>query len=438
MGQAITIPESTSRLHEEHGHRVLNGRIAVRLMLVSMIVAGLTFGFVYQGQTEADRLGSLEAARHDAMATYDADVKAGMTAAQLAGDKQSLDRLNSQATPARLFLFDFQRMDFWSRQRQSYLDLSRHLTTIRETLVADLQQQIAASAAAAAVGADAWRQAGGIAADVDTLAGGAAKLGSDSQTVTIIPDLNKMGTTIKDLVAALQAGLAQQQADIQAQVKHAAEELPLATSDIGAAHKRADTLRVDGLGTADAASHYHIARADRLIARITQHSAEADAATTPAALAAAIGWLRSDTDRLQAAMVAGMPGKAIYVSVARQELRVYEKGNLVRQSLVTTGRPELPTDIGSFTVLRKNHPWKMHSPFPTSSPYWYPDTVVQYVLWFNDDGSGMHDAYWRSTFGPGTNGPGRSGGTHGCINMPTDVTIWMYGWAPIGTPVVVG
>jgi len=97
MGQAITIPESASRLHERHGHRLLNGRIAVRLMLVSMIVAGLTFGFVYQGQTEADRLGSLEAARHDAMATYDADVKAGMSAAQLAGAKQSLDRLNSQA-----------------------------------------------------------------------------------------------------------------------------------------------------------------------------------------------------------------------------------------------------------------------------------------------------------------------------------------------------
>jgi lipoprotein-anchoring transpeptidase ErfK/SrfK len=155
-------------------------------------------------------------------------------------------------------------------------------------------------------------------------------------------------------------------------------------------------------------------------------------------MAAAIGWLRTDTDRLQSVMAAGMPEKAIYVSTARQEMRSFEHGVLVKQSLVTTGRPELPTDIGTFSVLRKNHPWTMHSPFPRSSPYWYPDTVVQYVLWFNDDGSGLHDAYWRSKFGPGTNGPGRSGGTHGCINMPTDVTIWMYNWAPVGTPVVVG
>jgi lipoprotein-anchoring transpeptidase ErfK/SrfK len=361
-----------------------------------------------------------------------------MSAARLAGDKQSLDRLNSQATPARLFLLDFDRMDFWSRQRVSYLDLSRHITTSRETAIADLKQQIATAAAAAATSADAWRQAGGTGADVDTLASGAAKLGSDSQTATTVPALDKMAASIKDLAAALQTGLAQQLADNQAQVKHAAEELPATTSDIAAAHKRADTLRDEALGNADAASHYHIVGADRLIARLTQHSAEATAATTPAALAEALGWVRSDSDRLQSVMVAGMPAKAIYVSVTRQELRAYEKGLLLHVSLVTTGRPELPTDIGTFKVLSKNHPWTMHSPWPTTSPFWYPDTIVQYVLWFNDDGSGLHDAYWRSQFGPGTNGPGRSGGTHGCINMPTDLTVWMYDWAPVGTPVVVG
>jgi lipoprotein-anchoring transpeptidase ErfK/SrfK len=438
MGQALTIPESTSRPRREHGGRLLSGRIATRLVLLSMILAGLVFAFIYQGHTETDRLGSALAAHHDAVAAYDADVRAGMTSTQLAGDKQTLDRLNSEAVPARLFLYDSERMDFWSRQRLSYMDLSRHLTTSRETLVADLQQQVADSAAAAATAADAWRKAGGAAADIDTLAGGAAKLGSDGRTATIIPDLNKIETSLSGLVTALQTGHDNQVADNQAQVRHAAEELPLATSDLAAAHKRADTLRDDALSTADAAAHYHLVGTDRLVARIVQHTADADGATTADALAGAVGWLRSDTDRLQAVMVAEMPDKAIYVSVARQELRAFEKGSLVRQSLVTTGRPELPTDIGEFSVLRKNHPWTMHSPFPKSSPYWYPDTTVQYVLWFNDDGSGLHDAYWRARFGPGTNGPGRSGGTHGCINMPTDVTIWMYDWAPIGTPVVVG
>ena len=137
-------------------------------------------------------------------------------------------------------------------------------------------------------------------------------------------------------------------------------------------------------------------------------------------------------------MTKAMPDKAIYVSIDRQELRAYDHGVLARQTLVTTGRPELPTVTGSFSVIRKNSPWTMHSPFPPGSPYWYPDTVVQMVLWFQADGYGLHDASWRSHFGPGTNGPGSAGGTHGCVNIPYDDTAWLYGWAPVGTPVTVG
>jgi lipoprotein-anchoring transpeptidase ErfK/SrfK len=27
--------------------------------------------------------------------------------------------------------------------------------------------------------------------------------------------------------------------------------------------------------------------------------------------------------------------------------------------------------------------------------------------------------------------------SHGCINLPFDVAAWMYGWAPLATPVTV-
>ena len=422
----------------ERVSRLLSGRAVARLALLAVIVAGLAFAFIYQTQSESERLGMALAARRGATAAYQSDVRDGMTPAQLAADKRTLEQLNSAATPVRLFLFDFQRMDFWAGQSLSYEQLARHLQAGRASLVNNLQEQVAASAVVASQLGDSWRQAGGTPADVDTLVGGIAKLAADGQTARTLTALNTLEAKVRGLVEALRAGLAQQLQDNATQAVHSAEELPLATSDATAAHKRADDLRDDALGTAEAAAHYNIAGADRLVSRITLHTTQADAATTPAALAAAIGWIRTDGDRLQAAMVAGMPEKAIYVSTGRQEMRSFEHGTLVRQSLVTTGRPELPTDVGTFSVLRKNHPWTMHSPFPRSSPYWYPDTVVQYVLWFNDDGSGLHDAYWRSKFGPGTNGPGRSGGTHGCVNMPTDVTIWMYNWAPVGTPVVVG
>jgi lipoprotein-anchoring transpeptidase ErfK/SrfK len=137
-------------------------------------------------------------------------------------------------------------------------------------------------------------------------------------------------------------------------------------------------------------------------------------------------------------MVETLPEKAIYISLARQEIRAFEHGKLVLQSYVTTGRPELATPTGSFTVLRKNSPWTMHSPWPRYSPYWYADTRVQYVLWFTDEGNGIHDAYWRYRYGPGTNTPGVTGGTHGCVNVPYASTQWLYGWAPVGTPVTVG
>jgi lipoprotein-anchoring transpeptidase ErfK/SrfK len=27
--------------------------------------------------------------------------------------------------------------------------------------------------------------------------------------------------------------------------------------------------------------------------------------------------------------------------------------------------------------------------------------------------------------------------SHGCVNLPLDVAEWLYGWAPVGTPVFV-
>ena len=60
---------------------------------------------------------------------------------------------------------------------------------------------------------------------------------------------------------------------------------------------------------------------------------------------------------------------------------------------------------------------------------------------FQSAGYFIHDAPWRSVYGPGSDGPGQPGtnygGTHGCVNVPLDVAAFLYGWASIGTPVVV-
>jgi lipoprotein-anchoring transpeptidase ErfK/SrfK len=144
---------------------------------------------------------------------------------------------------------------------------------------------------------------------------------------------------------------------------------------------------------------------------------------------------------LRDAMTQTLPEKAITISLTEQVIRAYEHGQQVFWSYTTTGRPGLETDPGSFKVYWKVSPWTMHSPWPKGSAYWYPDSKVQMVMWFNG-GDGIHDAYWRSRYGPGTNGPhydptGEDTGTHGCVNVPYSNMVWLWDWTPTGTPVIV-
>jgi lipoprotein-anchoring transpeptidase ErfK/SrfK len=131
------------------------------------------------------------------------------------------------------------------------------------------------------------------------------------------------------------------------------------------------------------------------------------------------------------------PTRIIVVSIQGQRLTAYEDGRVMVDTPVTTGRPALATDIGAMRVLRKDAPWTMQSPWPKGSPEWYPDTVVQMVVWFTKNGEGLHDASWQppDTLGPGSqNGPYAS---HGCIHLTLQAVTTLFDWAPIGTPVVV-
>jgi lipoprotein-anchoring transpeptidase ErfK/SrfK len=89
-------------------------------------------------------------------------------------------------------------------------------------------------------------------------------------------------------------------------------------------------------------------------------------------------------------------------------------------------------------VVHKDHPWKMHSPYPKGSPYWYPDTVVQYATFFTWSGESIHDAAWEpdSLLGPGSqyNASTRS---HGCVHVPFNDASWMFNFADVGMPVLV-
>jgi lipoprotein-anchoring transpeptidase ErfK/SrfK len=130
-------------------------------------------------------------------------------------------------------------------------------------------------------------------------------------------------------------------------------------------------------------------------------------------------------------------GKVIALDLTVQETVFYENGCAVQAAPVTTGRPALPTPTGSFTVFAKFSPYVMHSPWPPGSPFWYPTSPVSYAMEFAGGGYFLHDAPWEpdSQYGPGSeNGNGAS---HGCVRIPGPVMAWAYGWAGLGTPVII-
>ncbi len=55
-----------------------------------------------------------------------------------------------------------------------------------------------------------------------------------------------------------------------------------------------------------------------------------------------------------------------------------------------------------FHIYFKARPFTFHSPWPPDSPFYYSPTPVQFWMPF-DGGEGLHDASWRSDFGPGSN-----------------------------------
>ncbi|HEX9413077.1 MAG TPA: L,D-transpeptidase [Ktedonobacterales bacterium] len=142
-----------------------------------------------------------------------------------------------------------------------------------------------------------------------------------------------------------------------------------------------------------------------------------------------------------------MSGLVTVVSLREQVARAYQDGQLVYWSLVTTGRPELPTPPGVLYAVSKQ-PHIIFQPLgPIGPANGYP-TPINYAVnftspyWHQFQGYYLHDAWWRLQFGPGSNLPhydpaAFNTGSHGCINFPLANMGKYYDWVQVGTPVIV-
>lgn len=138
-----------------------------------------------------------------------------------------------------------------------------------------------------------------------------------------------------------------------------------------------------------------------------------------------------------------VPGrKYIVVSIADQTLTAYQGGQVVLQTLVSTGVDPNTTEIGFFHVRIKYELKDMTgvtdgsgavtsvgtaSDGADGSAYLVSD--VPNVMFINFQAEALHGAYWHNNFGQRM--------SHGCINLPLDVAAFLYQWAPLGTAVTV-
>jgi lipoprotein-anchoring transpeptidase ErfK/SrfK len=140
-----------------------------------------------------------------------------------------------------------------------------------------------------------------------------------------------------------------------------------------------------------------------------------------------------------------MNGKVLVVSLQEQAMRVYDHGQLVNAFQVTTGRPDKPSLPGLWWVEGKQSPTVFKAGVPKSSPYWYPDTPINFAIQYHSQGYFIHDSWWRADYGPGTNFPHQDAtgdpfsaqGSHGCVNMAKDNASWVYGFVVLYTSIIV-
>jgi lipoprotein-anchoring transpeptidase ErfK/SrfK len=258
---------------------------------------------------------------------------------------------------------------------------------------------------------------------------------SDSSLSTHLSQFRGITATVQPSVTAFQPVIAARSADIaseMAAVRHSAHWRQAAEAEVAAritsTHRDLDVLTA-----------FH--KAPGLQTWLDSATKLAHSQTKIRSIVVAASDIGAVDVTTRAAIRKYAPAKWIYVSTENETISWYERGKRVGISLCTTGNPDLPTVLGHFTIFAKFSPFTFVSPEPKSSPDYYPPSPVSFAMEFQSAGYYIHDAPWRSAYGPGTDGPGQPGtnygGTHGCVNVPYDVAAFLFGWAPMGTPVIV-
>jgi len=411
-------------------------RIGVVLGTFALVAS---FIFVQQ-MREAFAEQDYQSARTQVLAAQARAAQLGLDTAEYSDLQRQELTTAAEVPPSVTAPFNEERIAFFSRAATQETDIKEQLETRMQKLLAETHDAAQAAARQLSLNLGKARQLGVDEQLLDEFTGLPVKAQDDVNNATTVRAFRAVNSELKAPLSKLSLIVADQETANKLVGEYAAQA---AAKDHGDA----------GLARAGANAALAQVRADLQTARIFQMdvaivdvhvqklATQLGSTATVADLEQVNAGLTVQDKVLQTAMSQNLPEKAITISLKEQVIRAYSHGQQVFWTYVTTGRPGLETDAGSFKVYWKVSPWTMHSPWPKGSPYWYPDSKVQMVMWFNG-GDGIHDASWRSRYGPGTNGPhydptGEDTGTHGCVNVPWSNMVWLWNWTPTGTPVIV-
>lgn len=126
-------------------------------------------------------------------------------------------------------------------------------------------------------------------------------------------------------------------------------------------------------------------------------------------------------------------GTYVEADLTSQHLWFYKNGSLVVETDFVSGQPSTghETHTGVFSIVYKASPFNLEGGGGDGeeTPW---DVEVQYWMPF-DDGQGLHDADWRSSFG-GT--IYQYAGSHGCLNLPPAAAAVIYEYMEAGIAIV--
>jgi hypothetical protein len=129
-------------------------------------------------------------------------------------------------------------------------------------------------------------------------------------------------------------------------------------------------------------------------------------------------------------------GRWIDVNTLQQTVVAYEGDRPVHVAIASTGSPGWETTPGTHAILRRVADERMRGSTLDVSPdrqarATYDIPHVRYTQYFSDAGEALHENYWLAD---GQFGIPHS---HGCVGLWTADAAWFWGWASVGTPVIV-